>query len=240
MPLTQNPMASTKNHSIAAVNGRLSVEEQLRQLVTEAQKYPPGHFNRQKSLTQIVRLIGQSRKLWFENTPYYEDALQQTWAFFCQNVCEPGTGEQYDPSRSSVITWLNQYLKWRLKDFRKAYQTQRGQTMSTWTSGIIPKTSDPTVNLVAPPEIPPILEDTRRWAEIDLTGELASTHIQDRPDVTCQALILKRLPPETPWEQLSTEFDISISTLSSFYQRQCMPRLRSFGTSHGYLDSEVA
>ena len=239
MQLTQYRRSITVHPGAATENNNHSVEEQLRQLVAEARKYPPGHFKRQKNLTQIVRLIGKSRKLWYEHTPYYEDALQQTWAFFCQNICESGTGGQYDPARSSVITWLNQYLKWRLRDFRKAVQTQRGQMIPTWTSGIIPKTSDPTINLVAPPEIPPILEETCRWAETDPTGELASTHIQGRPDVTCQVLILKRLPPETSWEQLSSEFGIAISTLSSFYQRQCMPRLRKFGASNGYFPEVV-
>ncbi len=239
MQLTQNRMTSAGQDITTTENSRQSLDDKLRQLVAEARKYPPGHLKRQKSLTQIFRLVHESRKLWYENTPYYEDALQQTWAFFCQNVCEPGTGEQYDPDRSSVITWLNQYLKWRLKDFRTAYQIQRGQMLSTWASGMINKTSDPTVNLVAPPEIPPILEDTRQWAETDLTGALANTHIQGRPDVNCKVLILKRLPPETPWEQLSAEFGIGISTLSSFYQRQCMPRLRNFGQSKGYF-SEAA
>jgi hypothetical protein len=48
-------------------------------------------------------------------------------------------------------------------------------------------------------------------------------------------LILRRLPPETPWKVLSEEFDIPSSTLSSFYQRQCLPRLREFGKSEGYF-----
>ncbi|MDJ0689538.1 MAG: helix-turn-helix domain-containing protein [Xenococcaceae cyanobacterium MO_188.B32] len=45
-----------------------------------------------------------------------------------------------------------------------------------------------------------------------------------------------RLPPETSWQELSKEFGISISTLSNFYQRQCMPRLRNFAKSEGYIE----
>ena len=213
----------------------MTVEADIRQLVQKACQYPPGHVIRQQCLTKIIELIERSGKLWHENTPYYEDALQQTWIYFCLNICEAGTGEQYDPDRSSVITWLNRYLKWRLQDFRMAQQTQKIKHISGCLPGALIKTRDVTANLAANPDIPPILEDTRIWAETDATGELRKTYVQDRPDVNCQTLILRRLPPESSWEELSSEFDMAISTLSSFYQRQCIKRLRKFGESQGYL-----
>jgi hypothetical protein len=64
---------------------------------------------------------------------------------------------------------------------------------------------------------------------------LCRTHIAGRPEVNAQVLILRRLPPEASWKELSAEFNLPISTLSSFYQRQCIPRLRKFGESEGYL-----
>lgn len=212
----------------------LPLDEQLRQLVIEARQYPSGHLKRKQCLTQIVRLIEQSRKLWHEHTPYYEDALQQTWVYFCQNICEAGTGEQYDPDRSSVVTWLNRYLKWRLQDFRINKQKHLARYTSKAPSAIN-KNQDVTDNLAAPPDTPPILETTRHWVETDPSGELRSVHIQNRPDVTCQVLLLRRLPPEQGWEKVSEEFGLPISTLSSFYQRQCITRLRNFGLSQGYL-----
>lgn len=213
---------------------RMTIEEEIRALVVEARRYPPGQLKRQQCLTQIIRIIEQSHKMWHENTPYYEDALQQTWVYFCQNVCEAGTGEQYDPERSSIITWLNRYLKWRLQDCRTAQQTQRSKFVSGSTLDF--KTPrDVTDNLASGPDIPPILEQTRAWAEADVTGDLRRTHIQNRPDINCQVLILRRLPPETGWETLSTEFGVAVSTLSSFYQRKCMTRLRKFGQCEGYL-----
>ena len=76
---------------------------------------------------------------------------------------------------------------------------------------------------------------TKQWAKTDPSGELQSIHIQGHPLVTCQVLILERLPPETSWKTMSAEFNISISTLTSFYRRQCIPRLRKFGESQGYM-----
>ena len=209
------------------------MDRQLRKLVAETCRHPPGSLERQQNVTKLIRLIQKSKKLWQENTPYYQDALQQTWLYFCQNLCEAGTGQKYDPDRSSVSTWLNQYLRWRLQDFR-SYQAQKLKTTAPKIQGL-EKTIDPIDHLEASPDIPPMLENVRNWVQTDPVGKLSKLHIQSYPAVTCQVLILRRLPPETSWKKLATEFDLSISTLSSFYQRQCMPCLRKFGQSEGYI-----
>jgi len=213
------------------------LEEQLRQLVTEACSHRAGSAERQKKLTKIIRLI--SNKLWKENTPYYQDALQQTWVYFCQNICEGNTGEPYNPSRSSVITWLNFYLKRRLQDFYIDEQKRQALIVSNPTGGQgssdTNHTIDPIENLVAEPDVPLLLEEVRKWVETDPDGELSRIHITNHPEVTAKVLILRRLPPEDSWKSIAAEFNVSIPTLSSFYQRQCLPRLRNFGESEGYL-----
>ncbi|OYE02238.1 hypothetical protein [Nostoc sp. 'Peltigera membranacea cyanobiont' 232] len=210
-------------------------DEQLRRLVSEACGHAIGSPQRQKLLTQIIRLT--ANRLWRESTPYYQDALQQTWLYFCRNVCEGLTGQIYDPSYGSVITWLNAYLKRRLQDFYINQNREQATTVPLWvrqsTSGGTSETIDPIDNLPATPQPPPILEDLETWAKTDSEGELCRTCIKGRPDVNCQVLILKRLPPEVSWKELSEEFALSIPTLSSFYQRQCLPRLRKFAESEG-------
>lgn len=212
-------------------------DDPLYQLVVEACKHPPGSVQRQRNLTKVIRLV--SPKLWREYTPYYQDALQQTWVYFCQNVCEKGTGEKYDPTRSSVATWLNYYLRRRLQDHFIHHQKQQaiqasGQARGA-KSGEPGERVDPIDLVPAPPDVPPILEEVKAWAEADATGELCATHIKGHPEVNCQVLILRRLPPETSWKALSEEFGLAIPTLSAFYQRQCVPRLRKFGESEGYV-----
>jgi hypothetical protein len=213
------------------------LEEQLRQLVTEACSHRAGSAERQKKLTRIIRLI--SNKLWKENTPYYQDALQQTWVYFCQNICEGNTGEPYDPTRSSVITWLNFYLKRRLQDFYIDDQKRQALIVSNQTGGQgssdTNHTIDPIENLVAKPDVAFLLEEVRKWVDTDPEGELSRIHITNHPEVTAKVLILRRLPPEASWRSIAAEFNVSIPTLSSFYQRQCLPRLRNFGESEGYL-----
>ena len=209
------------------------IQEQVQTLITEACCHPAESPERQKRLTQIIRSI--SGRLWKENVPYYQDALQQTWIYFCQNLCESKTGRSYDPQKAAIVTWLNAYLKHRLQDSYIALQTQKARRVSHSANGLGEDNPefDPINRLEAKPEIPPLLAEVQLWAET--TPQLQKIYIKERPDITCRFLILKRLPPETPWKVLSTELDVSIGTLSSFYQRQCLPLLREFGRTQGYL-----
>lgn len=217
-------------------DGRYS--EPLAQLVLATCAQPVGSPKRQRGMTQIVRAL--KGQLWHTHDPFYPDALQQTWVYFCRNLCEATTGKAYDPAVAKLATWLNAYLKHRLQDFRIAEHQQRATRLSntrlsnTGAHGDGDEL-DSVARLPAPADIPPWLDQVREWAEIDADSSLRSLHVGKHPAVTAQALILKRLPPETPWKALSAEYGISIGTLSSFYQRQCLTRLRQFGQSQGYF-----
>jgi hypothetical protein len=227
----------TSQPSIWEGNPERSLQEQLPYLVAQSCQHPAGSPQRQKNLTKIIRLA--ANKLWKENTPYYQDALQQTWLYFCHNICEGNTGKPYDPNRSSVLTWLNFYLKQRLRDCyikkQKETLTRVSITLGQWDSSQTHQNVDPIENIPANPDVPPLLEEIRSWAKTDPEDELRRIHIANHPEVTCQVLILRRLPPEVSWKNLAAEFNLSVSTLSSFYQRQCLPYLRKFAESQGCL-----
>ncbi|MDJ0531219.1 MAG: sigma-70 family RNA polymerase sigma factor [Xenococcaceae cyanobacterium MO_207.B15] len=204
----------------------------LSQLVTEACRYPPRSKQRQKNLTKIIRLVNS--KLWQENTPYYEDALQETWIYFCQNICEGKSGKAYDPDKASVVTWLNNYLKWRLKDSYIRAKKQQQKTASIRVDENN-KIIDPTDSLPAKPDIPPLLEEIEKWVLADSQNKLRRICLENYPQITAQALILTRLPPEIPWKKLAAKYGVAPGTLSSFYQRKCKPLLREFSKSQGYI-----
>ncbi|MGK7926215.1 MAG: sigma-70 family RNA polymerase sigma factor, partial [Spirulina sp.] len=72
---TQNPPENSKLN-------------QIPRLAAETCQHPRGSLQRNHCLTRLIIEIKRSGKLWRENTPYYEDALQQTWLFLSQNLCE--------------------------------------------------------------------------------------------------------------------------------------------------------
>lgn len=209
--------------------------QELQQLVQQVCQYPVKNPQRRRGFNQIIRRIQQSGKLWRESVPYYEDALQDTWLHFSRNLCETTTAEKpYCDPNCSIIARLNAYLKRRLQDYGTKATAEQKQRVPQQidSSG---KVLDPLEQIASPVPTPSLLEAVQVWVEADESGELRSTHVRGRPDVNCQVLILRRLPPEIAWKDLAKEFGLSIPTLSGFYEKQCRPRLRQFGQSEGYL-----
>jgi len=211
--------------------------EQLRQLARETCQHPPGSLERRRGLTKIIREIQRSGRLWQENTPYYEDALQETWKYLCRNLCEANTGRRYDPEQATLVTWLNKYLKWRLHDYlmKQKEEEARKYSPNNQEEG---NNTDPLNNLPAQPDVPPIQEEARRWAETDPDGKLRCTCHRRHPEINCQVLILARLSlPQPSWKELAEEFNnvVDKSTLNRFFDNKCKPCLREFGKSKNNL-----
>lgn len=212
-------------------------EQQIHQLIAEACHYPRGSLERQKKLNQIVSRIQNSNKLLknFDLNRFdYEEALQQTWVYFCHNLCETFTGQAYNPEKASIITWLNAYLKYRIKDLvvqRRQEDNARIYPQETETGKLI----DPLENLsVSPADSSCLLEEIKNWLEKE-KKTFCRLHLRNYPEINGYLLILRRLPPETSWKELSQEFGVPIATLCNFYQRKCFPLLLEFGKVRGYL-----
>ncbi|MBD2058095.1 sigma-70 family RNA polymerase sigma factor [Oculatella sp. FACHB-28] len=213
------------------------LDETLRQLVAEACTHPPKSVDRQRALQEIYRLVMKSGKLWREYTPYYADALQQMWEYCCQHL------EEYDPTLSGVITWLDNYLKKQLRLFRdrqsRDYKRRAGIEQTEQGNFV-----DPVDRLPARPELEPTLdvwEKTMNWVQTDPQGILQATCFRKRVDINAQTLFLMRFPSETSWQVIADRFHLTpaeAKDLPKFYNRRCLPLLRNFGISQGYLDEE--
>ena len=210
----------------------------LKELIKLACEHPRNTPQRRRVFNQIIKIIQQSDSLWREGTQYYEDALQKTWLYFALNLCKEQeintADEPFCSEDCKVIARLNKYLKWRLKDYGIETSEERRKRL-------YPRVNDdgsliePIDMIPAPKSTPNWCDELRIWAETDISGKLRSTCIKGYPEVTCQIIILRRLPPEATWKDIATEFGLPISTLSSFYERKCRPFLREFGQSEGYF-----
>ncbi|MDX2230566.1 MAG: sigma-70 family RNA polymerase sigma factor [Leptolyngbyaceae cyanobacterium bins.349] len=193
----------------------------VQDLILTARKYPQDSRQRNQCLTQVIRIVAP--KLWKFYTPQYADALQQTWLYFIKNVCTA-----YDPTRASIVTWLNTYLRYRHQDLvnetlKKQYMEVSIDVEREGNDGTSAKVFElPTRNYGSLS----LLDELVEWVQSDVDGELQRTHLKGRPDVNCRSLILLRLPPETPWKEMSEHLGVPIPTLSSFYRRHCIPYLR--------------
>jgi hypothetical protein len=196
----------------------------LSQLAIEICQEPPGSPIRQRKLTIMIKIA--SKKLWKENSPYYADALQDTYAFLCRRLCD-----LYDPEKASIPVWLNSHLKWRL--FALKQESYKEASQQVYMPASPEEGLDPIANIPAPSYS--LLDALRDWVTEDKTGELKLVHMINRPDINVQSVSLRRPPlcDDTTWAQLAGEFRSEVPSLASFYQRKCIPRLRKFLEDEG-------
>ncbi|MDY6899255.1 MAG: sigma-70 family RNA polymerase sigma factor [Cyanobacteriota bacterium] len=211
----------------------------LRRLIASACKYPAQSLERQQFLAEVYLLVMKSGKLWKEHVSYYNDALQEMWEYCCQHP------EEYNPDIKGPIVWLDDELKKRLRRMRdgKYRQQRRFFIVKQTEQGV---TNNPIDDILASPEIQPALEIWERtilWVQQDPDKRLRNVYFRKRPEINAQVLILKRLPPNTPsWKEIAAEFNLNpqeAKDLPKFYNRKCLPLLREFGLSQGYIEESA-
>jgi DNA-directed RNA polymerase specialized sigma24 family protein len=209
----------------------------LSNLVLEAREYPIGSIQRQRLLTEIIRRIQRSKKIWFDpHIPldHYQEALQHTWMYFCQNL------QVYDPTRANPVTWFNCVLKFRIMDVRRKHQAQEFRVQRNFGCDLGAESPVDLIDRLPAPELDgsaQMLEELLNWLE-ENRSNLEQKSIRNHAEINVYTLMMRRLPTEQQmsWQVISDEFGISVPTLSSFYQRQCIPILKEFGTIQGWFD----
>lgn len=74
-------------------------------------------------------------------------------------------------------------------------------------------------SFLMPQNQPPLLSEKIRQSIAEDSQGRCQAHLRGRPEVTFQIIALAYLDG-TPWQTLADQFGLSLSTLSSFYQRQ--------------------
>ncbi|NEQ99107.1 MAG: sigma-70 family RNA polymerase sigma factor [Cyanothece sp. SIO2G6] len=212
-----------------------SLDQTLQLWVEKAKQLPADSLQRRQCLHKVYVLVMKSGRLWREQVPYYGDAVQQMWEYCCHHL------DEYDPAVGSVISWFNFRLNKELRRYRDRTKRQMKRTaFPTFTSeGDL---LDPVDTLPARPDISPVLdivEITLHWVKTDPDGILCATRFRKRVDINAQILFLKRFPAETPWKAIAQELGLNpaeAKDLPKFYNRKCLPLLRNFGLSEGYIE----
>ena len=189
---------------------------QLKNLALEAQRHPPHTELRQHALGELIEAIRLSGKL---SRPHrtrfspqfyellYEEAVNQTLIYVCRKI------DNYDPERGQVKKFMN-WVNFRLD--RDILDTSR-------------KFSDPPGKVPLPPDpfipfpqnnSPSLFDKVRELIEEDAKNIFNRAHVRNHPEANFQVIALARFSGKS-WEEISSEFRISVPTLSSFFQRCC-------------------
>ena len=206
------PMNERDESSIAP-----SLDQQLKQLAIAAQQQPPKSQARQRALSRLIRAIQDSKKLvrpqrdQFQGfyDEIYDEARQRLFAHICARI------ETYNPERGEVLQWANFLLNRQFfpEASRAVYGLPKGATRLTLDD--LDRSHPSAVN----PQLMPLpSQQVLQCLEEDPDGSFQRSHIDRRPEANFQFLATQRLAGYS-WQELSTELDIAIPTLSSFYQR---------------------
>lgn len=198
-------------------------EQYLKEKILEAQNHSPGTIAHRQVLDNIARTILKSKRLYrppMGRLPpqcrgayaeIYNTAKQELMVWVCQNL------DKYDPSKASVMGWINMLLDRRfinvgIKQWQDGREKRLGKRLNLQdlikAEEGIPSPEKETTNL----------DILRQFIIDDPEGLLQSRHIQKRPDVTFQLLLLYKLDDRT-FKSISQELGIPIPTLNSFYRR---------------------
>lgn len=193
-----------------------ALNQQLQQLIAEAQKHPKRSIQQRLALNRLIKAIQESGKLskqsnWLTIPNYqdfYNEALQQTLLEICENL------HKYQPGYP-VMAWVNQIFGWRFNDLYKKSQ-KKGITN-------IPKNKVIALKELyqGNDELQCLSSEEQQLKEIiesDPNRIFSREIISSHPHVNLKILLLKVLAGKT-WQEISDDLDVTLSTLSSFYYR---------------------
>ncbi|MGP1384846.1 MAG: hypothetical protein ACTS2F_14870 [Thainema sp.] len=193
-------------------------DDQLKQLALEAQRHPARSPLRQHALTQLIEAIRRSGRLAHPHRskfspPFYdllyEEALNQTLTYVCRKI------DTYDPERGTAqkfMNWVNFRLDRQIIECRRDFNEQDAQEL--------PSLNDLDAIAAPTPESSSLADEVRQHIATDPAGVFQATHIRNRPDASFQVIALARFAGQS-WDDIATDLDIKIPTLSSFFQRCC-------------------
>ncbi|OKH39615.1 hypothetical protein NIES2119_04890 [[Phormidium ambiguum] IAM M-71] len=187
----------------------------LKQLALTAQHYSFHSELRQYALGELVEAIRLSGRLCHphreEFTPrfyelLYDEAVNETLSYICQKI------DKYDPERGDkkFMNWVNFRLDRALLEAALKFKETNFEKL--------PSLSE--LESIMQPEALLYLENLREYIEEDAENIFQRTHIRNRPDANFKKIALARFS-EQSWQRISESYDISIPTLSSFFQRSC-------------------
>ena len=191
-------------------------DDKLKQLALTVQDYAPNSELRSYALKELIKAIKISGKLC---SPYkyrfspevykviYEEALMETFMFICTRI------DNYDPERGKkkFMNWVNFKLEKAVLiccNKLKIYQEIQFFELSDLDK------------ITAPVTAPSLAESLVDYIKKDPDNLFTKSYVKGNPDANFRTIALARISGQS-WQEIAQQFNISVSTLSSFYRRNC-------------------
>lgn len=201
------------------------VEERLQQLAIAAQHHSPHSLERKQAIGELMSQLLKEGKLCRPYaggfSGYYEDiyseALENLWVYISKHI------DKYDPMQATALAWINMLFKRRF--FRDAIPKVLKEP-----SERLPLADIENLQPALPEATPPLSVLLREIIETDPDNLFKQAHVEHYPNATFQAIALRWLSGVS-WKSIAEEFDLTLSTVSSFYTRSLKkfaPKLKEY------------
>jgi hypothetical protein len=194
----------------------------LQELALEAQKHPPQSPKRQVVLNRLWQEIWKSNRLGHPQQGKWEQSIYQDFrneaiARTCLETCQKI--DRYNPEHP-VMAWVNFCLNIHFKRVAQEYYEH-----SSLPSLDDLKLDIPVDETLSEPQL------LRKFLQEDPEGLLQAERLRNRPDISFQFLALEKYVEDRTWKSMADEFDISVQTLCSFFDRR-LQKLKPYFYKH--------
>ncbi|MBL1179328.1 hypothetical protein [Pantanalinema sp. GBBB05] len=150
----------------------------------------------------------------------YDEAVFHLMEYILKNICS------YDPTRGTVMAWVNmkldrRFLREAIARFSKAEAQLRRPTLASLDG----ESNVTDLEELPMPEVPPLPSQLiKRCLEEDCNDQFKCEQMREYPHINFQAIALRHHVDGYSFKEIAEQVQIPYTSLVSFYQR----RLKAF------------
>ena len=208
-----------ENHKLREIINSISLRESLLNYVR--QQNDPQEAN--EIIGFIIQIIEKSGLMWgggkMISSDIYEEALSRNKEWFLRNFAQ-----KYNPKLSSISTWFNKYLRWKILDVVREITKQQEREDN----------DDAQIDNIPSPDQFSFNETIEEWRElVKDSPNLCNCRMQNYHHVDCKLLLIDILDilhdnnhyadQRNPylWEILAKKYKVPSLSLKRFCKSRC-------------------
>jgi hypothetical protein len=230
------------------------MDEQLRKLIEEISKHPPGSSQYRKTMHRLLIAIQKLPGLRKSSHPDYLHALDQTFEKISRDICRDFQPRSHSLTQD-LLNWVNGDLKWRIKDLYIQDQKKKNKEESLDRSISYDREETNLGDFLASPtleglegyleklqnqKIERIGLELESYIDRDPQKQLQNCYPRNYPQCNCQILSQRRFfrdPPDT-FPEIAQELNMPLRPLTNHWFGRCLPLVQNIARDLGYNPKE--
>ncbi|MFM9263801.1 hypothetical protein [Tychonema sp. BBK16] len=222
---------------------RTPKDERLCQLILNICLLSQDNPQRRKLVDRLFRQLQILPKLSRVSHPYYLEAQNKTWQWLEKHLHE--FNPQRSPIQSSLITWVNGHLRYRIQDL---YTSKHQKVFSLdfdllETSGFYKDNLDAfdiEIERIEIQQKQAVARAIVKYINGDPEYELRNCYPRNRPDCNCQILVQRLFLQQSPEKMavIARQLNIKTQTIYSFWKRTGLLKLQRIGRHIAQKDGD--